>query len=148
MIFAQNFTLSGYIKDAETGEDLIEANIYAKENPNIGTSTNIYGFYSISMEKGTYTFVVSYLGYVDQEIKITLESDQRLNIELSQGIAFKEVVVTAEAADKNVQSTEMGTIEMDMEQLKNIPALLGEADVFKALQLMPGVQSAGEGNSG
>ena len=148
-IFSQDkYTISGYIKDIESGEDLIEANVYIKENPTQGTNSNIYGFYSITMESGEYTLVFSYLGYTDKEIKITLNEDTRLNVDMGIGVEIEEVVVYADAPDKNVQSTSMGTIELDLEQIKMMPTLLGEVDIFKAMQLLPGVQSAGEGNSG
>ncbi len=147
-LFSQNHTLSGYIKDATTGEDLIEANLYIKENPDQGTTSNIYGFYSLTLPAGKYTLIVSYLGYTDQETEVDLQANLRMNIEMESGIKMQEVTVTAESPDQNVQSTNMGTVELDMEQIKTMPALLGEVDVFKAMQLLPGVQSAGEGNSG
>ncbi len=145
---AQNFTISGYVKDAASGEDLIEANIYIKGNPSLGTTTNIYGFYSLTLPEGEYVLVTSYLGYVDKETEINLTEDLRLNINVDYGVEIIEVTVTAETPDQNVQSTDMGTVELDMEQIKTMPTLLGEVDVFKAMQLLPGVQSAGEGNSG
>jgi hypothetical protein len=148
-IFSQDkYTISGYIKDIESGEDLIEANVYIKENPTQGTNSNIYGFYSLTMESGEYTFVFSYLGYTDKEVKITLNKDTRLNIDMGVGVEIEAVVVYAEAPDQNEQSTNMGTVELDIEQIKKLPTLLGEVDIFKAIQLLPGVQSAGEGNSG
>lgn len=142
------YTISGYVKDKETGEDLIEANIYVKGNPRLGTTTNVYGFYSLSVPKGEQTLVFSYLGYTDKELEMNVEENTRLNVEMGVGVEITEVVVYGEAPDKNVQSTNMGRVDMDVEQIKTMPMLLGEADVFKAMQLLPGVQSAGEGNSG
>lgn len=148
-IFAQNkYTISGYIKDVESGEDLIEANVYVKEDPTQGTTSNIYGFYSLTMEEGSYTLIFSYLGYTDKELKIDLNENIRLNVDMGVGVEIEEVVVYADAPDQNVQSTNMGTVELDLEQIKTMPTLLGEVDIFKAMQLLPGVQSAGEGSSG
>ena len=148
-IFSQNnFTISGYVKDGGTGETLIGANIYDASNPVNGTTTNAYGFYSLTLPEGKHTIVFSYLGFTDKKQVLTLESNQKLNISLNEGITIQEVVVTAEAKDKNVSSTEMGTIALPTENIKKLPALMGEVDVLKALQLLPGVLSAGEGSSG
>ncbi len=144
----ENFTISGYVKDASNGETLIGANIYNKDNAAQGTSSNIYGFYSLTLPKGTYTLVFSYLGFSDQEKVVELTENRRVNVEMSEGVTFQEVVVTAEEQDKNVESTEMGTVELPMDKIKKIPALMGEVDVLKTIQLLPGVLSAGEGNSG
>ena len=148
-LFAQNnFTLSGYVKDQASGETLIGTNIYNKANTGQGTSSNIYGFYSLTLPEGKYTFVFSYLGYTDKEVEVDLSEDKRLTIELLEGITFEEVVVTAEAKDENVQSTEMGTVDLSVESVKKLPALLGEVDILKTIQLLPGVSSSGEGNAG
>ncbi|MFK8101683.1 MAG: carboxypeptidase-like regulatory domain-containing protein [Saprospiraceae bacterium] len=144
----QKFTLSGYLKDAASGETLIGANVYNAANPAQGTSSNAYGFYSLTLAEGSYEFVFSYLGYTEKTIRINLTADQRLNLELVEGITITEVVVTAKEADENVESTEMGTIDLSMENVKRLPALLGEVDILKTLQLLPGVASAGEGNAG
>lgn len=144
----ETYTLSGYIQDAATGETLIGANIYNKENSRQGTTSNVYGFFSLSLPAGDYDIVFSYLGFDDQKKNISLNSNQRLTIELSEGITMQEIVVTAEEADKNVASTQMGTVELPVEDIKLLPALMGEVDVLKTLQLLPGVLSAGEGNSG
>jgi outer membrane receptor for ferrienterochelin and colicin len=146
-VFAQNFTLSGYIKDARSGETLIGVNIYDKNNPTKGASTNTYGFYSLTLPQGQYTFRVSYVGYVDKDIEVNLKEDQSLNLNITEGVALQEVVVTAEAKDKNVTDTKMGTVTMPIENLKKMPALMGEVDVLKAIQLLPGVKAM-EGSSG
>ena len=146
---AQNkFTLSGYVKDEVSGETLLGANIYDQSNPTQGTSSNLYGFYSITLPEGNYNMVFSYLGYEDKIIEVQLNQDVRLNVEMSEGVTMEEVVVTAEEKDRNVQSTQMGTVELPVENIKKLPALMGEVDVLKAIQLLPGVLSAGEGNSG
>ena len=148
-VFSQkNFTISGYVKDDASGETLIFANVYNKANPTQGVSSNLYGFYSITLPKGDYTLVFSYLGYANKEITINLNEDKRLNINLSEGITLEGVVVTAEEEDKNVSSTEMGTVELPVEDIKSIPVIFGEVDILKALQLLPGVMSSGEGTAG
>jgi len=148
-LFAQSSkTLSGYMKDLATGETLPFANIYIKDDPSKGTSTNAYGFFSLTLAAGQYTVVYSYLGYNDQEQLLNLNQDQLVNIELSSGIELSDVVVTAKEADGNVESTEMGTVEIPVDDIKFLPALLGEVDILKTLQLLPGVMSAGEGTSG
>jgi hypothetical protein len=144
----KNFTISGYVKDASNGEISIGANVYIKELLK-GGSTNQYGFYSITVEAGTYTLVSSYVGYEDFVKPIVLDKDYRINIDLKPtAINVTEVEVSSERADKNVSSTTMGSVKLDMEEIKKIPAFLGEVDVLKTIQLLPGVKSAGDGNTG
>lgn len=144
----ERFTLSGYIKDAGSGETLIGANVFNKANPAEGTNTNGYGFYSLTLPAGQYVFTFSYLGFTSKEFEIDLQADTRLSAELTEGIEIQEVVVTAEAKDKNVSGTEMGTIDLPVDNIKTLPVLFGEVDVLKALQLLPGVLSSTEGNAG
>jgi len=148
-LYAQKkFTISGYVKEAETGESLLGANVYLKETLK-GTVTNAYGFYSVTALEGTYTLVVSYLGFDTREFPILLNKDIPLNVKLaSTTFETEEVIISAEKADRNVQSTEMGKEKMEIEKIKALPAFMGEVDVLKTIQLLPGVQSAGEGNSG
>ena len=143
-----NYTLSGYVKDNETGEYLIGATIYLKENLK-GTSTNQYGFYSLTVEEGTYNISYSFLGLKTEQKVINLNKNTRLNISLeSNAIITNEVVIEAEGADKNVESTNMSQVKIDVKNIKKLPAFMGEVDVLKTIQLLPGVQSSGEGNSG
>lgn len=145
------YSISGYVKDNENGESLIGVNVYYKDAEGIpkGTVTNAYGYYSISIPQGTYMITYSYLGYADITKSIEVSEDQKINIELSSsGEMLEEVVVTENKAEDNVSSTQMGKVELSTERIKSIPALMGEVDVIKALQLLPGVQAAGEGNSG
>lgn len=142
------FTISGYVKDAGTGEYSIGANVYIRELLK-GANSNQYGFYSITVEKGTYHLVVSYLGYENFIKEIVLDKDIRLNVDMrSEVITTQEVEVVSEKSDKNVSSTSVGSVKMDMEEIKKIPAFMGEVDVLKTIQLLPGVKSAGEGNTG
>ena len=147
-IFSQEkYTLSGYIKEAESGEYLIGANIFLKETFQ-GVTTNQYGFYSITVNKGVYDVDFSFLGLKSVSKRIDLSKDLRINISLeNMSIITDEVIVESEA-DKNIQSTEMSQVKVNVKTIKQLPAVMGEVDVLKTIQLLPGVQSSGEGNSG
>ena len=141
------YTISGYVKDVSTGEYLMGANVYVKETMK-GTQTNQYGYFSLTTEKGSYTFITSYMGYTEYSEKINLTQNLKKNISLQEKvITKKEVVITGEKENKNTTSTDMGKVQMEVEKIKTLPAFLGEVDVMKTIQLTPGVQSAGEGNS-
>lgn len=145
----KRYTISGFIKDGNSGEDLIYANIFNKDNQLEGVTSNVYGFYSLSLEPGDYTLVSSYVGYQDLEFEISLTKDTVLNLEIWSGTTFDSVIVVKdERSDENVESTQMGTIELDVKALKKLPAILGEVDILKTIQLLPGVQTAGEGTTG
>src|SRR5690554_5063310 len=146
----ENFTINGYVTDNYNGETLIGANVYVIEEDGSkkGVSTNIYGFYSLRLNSGQYELHFSYVGYTSIVKKIKLNKNIELNVELTEGRELQEVVVTSERKDENVRSTDMGKVELDIEAIKSIPAFMGEVDVIKVMQLMPGVQAAGEGNSG
>jgi hypothetical protein len=149
LMFAQNkFTLSGFVKDEATGEDLIGANVFTKTDEVYGTATNVYGFFSMTLPEGVYDVTISFIGYDNQVIKVDLKADQRLNVSLKQGQLLEEVVIKDERNDANIQSTDMGRVELNMEQIKTIPVLFGEVDILKTIQLLPGVGGAGEGNTG
>ena len=148
LVFGQKYTVSGYVRDKNSGEDMPAANVYVKELSK-GTTTNTYGFFSLSLPKGEYTLQVSYIGYNDFSKKITLDKDIKMNVTIvSSAILTKEVVVSSERQDKNIESIEISTVKMPVEQIKSLPAFLGEVDILKAIQLLPGVQSSGEGNTG
>jgi len=150
---AQKVTLSGIIKDAGNGETIAGAYIILKDSlsktaPN-GAITNTAGFYSITVEKGTYLLNINYLGYKPISESITITSNLKKNIEIEPfAILADEVVVTGEAADRNVSRIDVGKMEMKIETIKSIPAFMGEADVIRSIQLLPGIQSGSEGNSG
>ncbi len=147
--FAQNYTLSGSVKDAANGEDLIGVTVRVVELKDKGARTNSYGFYSLTLPKGNYTIEFQYLGYEKQSLKLDLDKDQKQNIQLKLiEKAIKDVVVKAVREDKNVTRTEMGVIKFDPKSIETVPVLFGEKDIIKTLQLTPGVKSAGEGQSG
>ncbi len=143
------YTVSGYVKDGSNGESLFSATVQVKET-GLGSTSNEYGFYSITLPAGEYNLVFSYLGFESKEVKVDLtKTNQRINIELGNNTVTTDVVeVTSKRKDANVQSSDMGKVEMSIEEIKQLPALLGEVDVMRTLQLLPGVMSAGEGNSG
>ena len=145
---AQNkVSLSGYIRDAKSSEDLLGATVYVKEL-GIGISANNYGFYSIAVPKGTYTLIFSYVGYNPLIKEFNLNSDQQFNAELVDKATLQEVLVSSKKKDINVSGTQMGSITLSTDKIKQLPVLFGEVDILKAIQLLPGVQSAGEGNAG
>lgn len=142
------FTVSGYIKDGANGESLLAASVYVTELSK-GTTTNEYGFYSLTMPAGTYTLKVSYVGLLTQEQKIELGKNIQLNFDLKSSVTeIQEIVVTGEKKGQNFESTDMGKQVLSVEVSKALPALFGEVDVLKTIQLLPGIQASGEGNSG
>ncbi len=144
---SQTVTLSGVVKDNSTGEFIIGANVYFKEI-NKGMPTNVYGFYSITVAPGDYTLMVSALGYKSQEIPLKLEADTKLSVELSENVIVTEAATVVGEKSKNTESTDMGRVDLDVSKIKKLPAFLGEVDILKTIQFLPGIQTAGEGNTG
>lgn len=149
LAWAQNrVTISGYIKDAANGEALIGATIYIK-SLSTGTTTNVYGFYSVTLDPGEYEVIYSFIGYTTQTKLLALTTNTRIDIELAvEGKQLEEVVVSAESDQQGVKALEMSTNQLDIKTITRIPAFLGEADVIKSLQQLPGVSTVGEGASG
>jgi len=144
----QKFTLSGTVRDSSNGEDMIGATVFVKEI-NAGTVTNAYGFYSITLPIGTYTVSITYVGFQTIEKTVELNGNTKLDISLpEQRLETKEVVITAERKDAQVKNLEMGTNKLEMKTINSIPPLLGEVDVIRTIQLLPGVSSVGEGATG
>ncbi len=142
------YTISGYIKDASNGENLLAAAIYVVELGK-GTTTNEYGFYSLTMPADTYTIRITYVGLATQEKKVILSADIRLNVDMGSSVQeIQEVLITGERKDANVESTDMGKQVLSVEVSKSLPALFGEVDILKTIQLLPGIMAAGEGNTG
>ncbi len=146
---AQNFSLSGTLKDAENGEDLIGASVVIKEVPSAGAVTNVFGFYSVTLPKGTYQVSFQYIGYQPITKTLVFDKDISLNIELKPSSSqLTEVTVTAEAENANVTKTEMSVAKLNPKELETVPVLFGEKDIVKMVQLLPGVKSSGEGGAG
>jgi hypothetical protein len=142
------FTLSGKIKDAQSGESLIGASIRPIGISGNGTSTNSYGFYSISAPSGKLKMLISYIGYQTYAYDLVLKGDTTINIALTLDNLLQEVVVTDKVKNQQVTKAQMGIEKVNMAAIKDVPVLFGEKDVLKTLQLLPGIKSAGEGNSG
>jgi hypothetical protein len=146
---AQNqYTISGYVQDNESGENLIGVSIYDQQTYK-GTASNQYGFYSLSMNEGNYVIIYSFIGYKSITKNINLNKDIRLNLALNNdAILTEEVIVTGERLDKNVSSSDMSQARLEVGNIKQLPVIFGEVDILKSAQLLPGIQSGGEGNSG
>ncbi|MFW5777760.1 MAG: TonB-dependent receptor, partial [Bacteroidota bacterium] len=141
------YTVSGFVYEKGSRETLIGVNVYVPEL-NVGTVTNNYGFYSITLPADSVTITYSYVGYASEVRELLLTESIRLDIELASSIELEEVVVTDERIRRISQTTQMSRLEIPMQQARTIPSFLGEKDMFKVLQLMPGVQSGTEGTSG
>ncbi len=143
----QKFTISGYVQDADSGEKLIAATVFDLRSKQ-GTVTNTYGFFSLTLPADSVDLLFSYVGYEAQKLSFLLDQNLQLNIRLSQGQILQEVEVVAEKVDRIERNTQMSQTTVPVEQIKKLPALMGEVDIFKTLQLLPGVQSGGEGQTG
>ncbi len=143
----KRYTISGYIKDENTGETLINASIVL-ENKSKGINSNQYGFYSITLDEGSYSLVCSYVGYAPKVLAVVLNKNIELTITLATKQQQDAVIVSAKKRDNNVKNAQMGKVSLPMEQIKSLPAFLGEVDLLKIIQLLPGVRNAGEGSSG
>ena len=148
-VVGQNrYSIKGYVKDASNGESLIGATVFVKEISG-GNVTNVYGFYSLTLPAGNYSLTFRYVGFDDQTFEVDLDKDQTLDVNLMESTEeLQEVVVAAEAENANVSNVEMSTNTLNISSIKKLPAFLGEVDVIKSIQLLPGVSSVGEGSAG
>ena len=146
---AQNkYTISGYIKDSLNGETLIGATITVLGQSK-GISSNQYGFYSITLDEGGYKLICTFIGYQPELLDVNLSGDLKINFEVLPKINLsEEVVVSSKKRDANVKSAQMGKFTLPIEQIKSVPAFLGEVDLLKTIQFLPGVRNAGEGSAG
>lgn len=143
------FTVSGYLRDAQNGEALIGATVQIRELPGVGVASNAYGFYSLSLPAGNYRLICSFIGYQDLEIALSLYEPQSRDLALqSTSEKLAEVIVYSRSPGSPVSPAQTGGNQLDLQQLKNMPAVAGEADLFKLAQTMPGVKSVDEGSSG
>ena len=147
--FAQNrFTISGYISDDANGEALIAANIWSPD-ARVGSSSNAYGFYSLTLPAGKHIIQLQYLGYATQNFEVDLRANTDKNFQMVAAESLlNEVDVVASGSGKIEDQIQMSKMEVPIKQLKSLPAIMGEVDIMKTLQLLPGVQSGGEGTSG
>ena len=146
-LLAQTFTISGYVTDKSNGELLLNANVFESQALQ-GTISNNYGFYSLTLPKGTHSLVFSFIGYQSQTIEIDLKQDTIVNSKLLLQQDLEEVTVVGHQIESKLKSTQMSKELVPIEKIQNLPAFLGEADVIKTIQLLPGVQSGTEGTSG
>ncbi len=145
---SNRFILNGYVKDSLSGESIIGATITVNGQSR-GVASNQYGFYSLTLEKGRYLISISHVSYLPKLFDVELDSNRSATFDLvSRSATIGEVVVYSRRRDANVKNAQMGKIDLSMDQIKNIPAFMGEIDLLKALQLLPGVRNAGEGNAG
>ena len=143
----QRYTISGYLRDSLSTENLIGATVYNRTGL-AGTSSNQFGFYSLTLPAGEIELVYSYVGYNTQTLDFNLRSDTVININLVGLMHLQEVVIASGRTSPLQEHTQMSAINVPIAQIKSLPAFLGEVDMLKVLQLMPGIQSGGEGSSG
>jgi hypothetical protein len=142
------FTINGEVTDDATGEALIGVTIYTADKT-IGTMTNTYGFYSLTLAAGEHTIFYSFIGYKTQQKTVNLNTNHTIKIALqTNDTALDEVVVSAEKKDKNITSTQMAGEKLDMKTIDKLPVLFGERDVLKTIQLLPGISTVSEGGNG
>lgn len=146
---SQSNTINGSIKDATTGEVLIGAVVYVKQIKGVGASSNDYGFYSLTLTRGKYDVIYSYMGYVDDTVFVDLFSDKRIDVSL-KSISFKTDVISVEDSEEGdrLKKPLSGVERLDIKEINKLPVLFGERDVMKSLQLLPGFKGANEGSSG
>ena len=147
-LFSQKYTVNGYIKDSSNGESLIGASISVK-GINMGTVSNPYGFYSLTLEKGEYKLLFNYVGFSEYLVQLDLTKNVTLNVDLEpSNDEIEEVVVKATQTNTNVISSEMSTVKLNAATISKIPVFMGETDIIKTLQLLPGIKSTGGLSSG
>ena len=142
-----NGTVSGYITDQRSGEALIGATVYDARSGK-GTISNVYGYYSLTLPADSAALRFSFVGYRPQELRVLLAGNIVHHVKLGASVELGEVEVVGHRTGEAVESTRMGTVEVPMEMVRSLPVLLGERDVIKTIQLLPGVQSGTEGSSG
>lgn len=148
-IYAQkNYTLNGIVKSAISGENLIGASVKISGPTTLATSTNAYGFYAVTLPNGNYKIEISYIGYSTVTKQIVITSNKTEDFNLEEFNNLNEVVITSVRRNENLIKAQMGVEKLNIKDIQNVPVLFGEKDILKTLQLLPGIKSAGEGNSG
>ena len=148
LLAQKTFIIDGTIKDGQTGETLIGASVRIKEIPSRGTTTNNYGFFSVSAPAGQYTLTISYIGYATANIPVNLKQDTQQSVSLLPAGQLKEVVIRSDKGNLNVAAPVMGLEKLSVSQINKVPVVMGEKDVLKTIALLPGVKAASEGNTG
>lgn len=143
----KSFTLNGYVLDSISKETLIGANIYDQKN-GVGTTTNPFGYFSITLPEGGTKLNFSYIGYAVKQVSLHLWKDTMLTIQLHNDNQLNEVIILSDKPETGIQSSRMGASSIPIPHIKNTPALMSEADVLKSIQLLPGVQNGMNGTSG
>jgi len=144
--FSQNITISGYVENADNGEQFINATVFNANNTRYGTVTNTYGFYSLTIPAGNIKFTTSYVGFETFVKEFNATKDTIINVKLLSSTDIGQIIVTADG--NQVQSSQMSTIDIPVSTIRKMPVLFGEVDVLKTIQMLPGVQSGTEGTSG
>ena len=147
---AQNrYTIKGRINNADNGETLIGVSVGVKERPQQGSFGDESGYYILTLPQGEYNLIFKLIGYNTKQIKIKLNEDKTLNVDLEpEVVSLGEVEISAQRTNENVKNVQSGVDKLEIEMVNKIPVLLGERDILKTIQLLPGVMSAGEGNTG
>jgi hypothetical protein len=141
-------TVSGFIRDSKTGESLIGAVIYPEEIPSIGITTNSYGYFSLTLPAGKYTLIVQFMGYKTITAAVDMQENVKLNLEMDEeSITLNEVTITGEKSNNNIVQNELIS-KISVKEIQDLPVILGEKDILKTIQLLPGIAPAGEGNAG
>ncbi len=148
--FSQNkYTISGTVKDTKTGEVMIGAIVRVKEIPLVGAATNAYGFYSITVPEGKYTFTYSYVSYTTLETSVDLHQNKKLDMEISEASStLQEVIISSEKSNNNIVSSQMSAQNLNVKEISAIPVFFGEKDIFKTIQLLPGITNVTDGTAG
>ena len=149
LLLAQSFTISGYINDKKNGETLIGAVALVRNNAIIGATSNEFGFYSLTLPQGNYELAYSFIGYQEQPINVSLTENKTINIDLEEiSTNLDEVIVSATKANEKIRQSKMGLEKINVAAISKLPVLFGERDILKTIQLLPGVKSGGDGQSG
>lgn len=143
-----NYTINGIVTDSLSGESLIGVTLKFSSKTQSGSSTNGYGFFSYKLSPGDYTVTVTYIGYRTLIRTLKIDSNKRFDFSLVPENTLDEIIITSERRDNNVVGAQMGIAKINLNEIRNVPVLFGERDILKTLQLLPGIKSAGEGNSG
>jgi len=141
-------TISGFIRDSRTGESLTGAVVYPKEIPSIGITSNSYGYFSLTLPAGKYSLVVQFMGYKTMTVPVDLLENVKMNLEMDEeSITLNEVTITGEKSNNNIVQNELIS-KISVKEIQDLPVILGEKDILKTIQLLPGIAPAGEGNAG